>query len=1519
MRYPTWNDFVGKYPDNPQDAFEALCRLLFRTKYGIGDNLPYFFNNAGNETVPITVGNDVIGFQSKFFDGSTIDSSQAGQIKHSIETAHRHYPQQTKIIVYTNSTFANPVAGTQNARKKDIDDTAKANNMTIEWMYGDNILDVVSKNSLANNLFFDSSSNLSHLPSSIKQSNDLNLGNITSNIKFRDREIIIDRTKEISDLKEHISRGENVIVYGESGSGKSSIVKNFCKEIIDDDNKVFYFTRGIQYDTKSIDELFQMDEAYRFANFRDFYDGFDCKIVVIDSAERLTEIGNLAVLQLLLEGLNENGWQFIFTCKGNSYDALKQLLKEIKIKTEDLKVDILQEVSLKEIGESYSIDLPQNEKMFRQLRIPFYLARYCELGGFEVSTPEAFREAVWSKKVWGSIKGGIQQRREKCLLQVAEEQQMLNAFYVIPDHFDDDAAFQLVQEDVLLLQEHRGYAIKHDIYVDWALDYKVENDFSTEDSCLRIMQAEPISITYLNAFSRWFSNRIDTDDPRIPLIIDSFINGKISKRWDHCILTAIGCSNKYASVFFRKYNDNLKVSNYALFDRFVGILDVSCKIVSQYIEYKGDSIPIYKSIGKGWDEAVLFVDINKEDYYLNHLGAVQKLLKGYVRYGDKALARDEASRLSLRIFDIVAEARIQKKHFWFENSKPWCELVCQYAIGIRNELEARFDQVISNLWVRHSDPYSELVDYILKDSDNLSKTMLLISCQKSVIALMNLFWREQPKNNKINEFPYVSHGGEDVFGLNSDFGIEMAYFPASPFQTPVGTMLDTEQFVNPKGSQVLDFIIDFVNGSIDYYCKRDNTGERTNISVKLRDGSLHDVVTSQSLWNLYRGTSNFATTHLLTSMHMALEKWLLDLTDKKEKTDWAYVETLLWKILENSQSSSLYAIVASIALAHPDELFDILMFLCQDIRFLALDLHRYTMEISADMNLIGFHRHQVWGDERVRSNKLPHRQQHLEGMLLMCQYTYDNTPSEEFKHRLDVAFKVVDNLKKQVEDSGEVDKTYRFILARIDYRSYEKKDVTLNNGAEAVQLTPVLAPELVEEKKRAEELNNRLGAVGLRVWADKRFNGQEGELKGNQYVENPKIVLGAIKAIEKQITEHTKNQILLPGDEYVPYSASAVLLMFEQEQLCEEEKQECWDRVMLALNSLGAMASNSLSELNICIAAIPTLIDMFPTRISDFVPIISTYSMVKEEFINQRICDLMSDAICKGQLWIRYPGLMNDVLKRIKENDPSEDWDAMNAESADSVLCLLTYSPIESNRHLGRICVEKLSRYWQKSSRYEHFDGKYHIAENVAKYILYAPKEEVETLIGPYVNLLDFESYSEPLITQFIMGAPQYNKYENFWIVWNALYKSVIEKTSRFYQNSFLNEYLLNPLFFPKDYDDWFLLQEKDIDFYQKVVNDIGGHPTVLYALSRVFATIGKSYSKRAILLFSDIIEKHNPALEDTKTQVVFYVEKICKKFRLENESTMRVEIQLKKKLLVVLKFLRDNGSQLADNMIKNL
>ena len=54
-KYPTWNEFLGKYPNGTEDVFEALCRFLFRTRYGLGDSLPYFYNHAGIETAPVPV------------------------------------------------------------------------------------------------------------------------------------------------------------------------------------------------------------------------------------------------------------------------------------------------------------------------------------------------------------------------------------------------------------------------------------------------------------------------------------------------------------------------------------------------------------------------------------------------------------------------------------------------------------------------------------------------------------------------------------------------------------------------------------------------------------------------------------------------------------------------------------------------------------------------------------------------------------------------------------------------------------------------------------------------------------------------------------------------------------------------------------------------------------------------------------------------------------------------------------------------------------------------------------------------------------------------------------------------------------------------------------------------------------------------------------------------------------------------------------------------------------------------
>lgn len=207
MRHPSWNEFIGKYPDDPRRAMEALSRFLFRTRYGIGDSLPYFYNHPGIETAPVIVGNEVVGFQSKYFIGETIDDSQADELIKSIETARRHNATLTKIIVYTNSAFWFPKPDEYAIkRQKKVEKAAQDKSLALEWMFGDNILDLVGKNELAYDLFFNNQSNISHLPKSVAFFNESLFRNVSCEIQYGLKSIVLDRTAYVNRIQELLQK-----------------------------------------------------------------------------------------------------------------------------------------------------------------------------------------------------------------------------------------------------------------------------------------------------------------------------------------------------------------------------------------------------------------------------------------------------------------------------------------------------------------------------------------------------------------------------------------------------------------------------------------------------------------------------------------------------------------------------------------------------------------------------------------------------------------------------------------------------------------------------------------------------------------------------------------------------------------------------------------------------------------------------------------------------------------------------------------------------------------------------------------------------------------------------------------------------------------------------------------------------------------------------------------------------------------------------------------------------------------
>ena len=337
IRRPTWNDFLGKNSANPRDAMEALARMLFREKYGIGDALGYFKNHPGNETDTINVDGEIIGFQSKFFDSNRIGNSEANKIIDSMQEARENNPDQTTYIIYTNSAFGNPsnckkenasdLRKTQTNSQKKIIEKAAELNFKLEWMFGENILDVVAKNELAYNVFFNNKSDLNLLHKKIGDVNRVYFKSIKSSIIIEGKDVTVSNDEQLSKLHSLVSQKKNVIISGEGGSGKSALLKRFYEEIKEE--SPFVIIDAGQFAHNTIDNIVPVGSAFSVSDFLMLYADDELKLFVIDSAEKLLDIENKTVLFQLLDIFQNDGWIFIFSIRENFLGELNDVIIKI--------------------------------------------------------------------------------------------------------------------------------------------------------------------------------------------------------------------------------------------------------------------------------------------------------------------------------------------------------------------------------------------------------------------------------------------------------------------------------------------------------------------------------------------------------------------------------------------------------------------------------------------------------------------------------------------------------------------------------------------------------------------------------------------------------------------------------------------------------------------------------------------------------------------------------------------------------------------------------------------------------------------------------------------------------------------------------------------------------------------------------------------------------------------------------------------------------------------------------------
>ena len=1519
MYNTSWNDFIGKNSNNLTAAFEDLARYLFRKKYDVSYALPYFKNHPGNETAVIKRGDEVIGFQAKYFENE-IDATN---IIHSIQLAKKWCPEQTLLVIYTNKEFGIPkTIGNVTSQKQDnIQKVAKDLGLRLEWMFGDNILDVVKETPVAYDIYFNQKSHLQNLNHDLEECNEAKLSLINDNIKYGDKNISIERYDYIEKIKTSVEKKQNLVLTGESGVGKSAIIKHFYNAEKENDKLVVFALDARQLDTNTVNDIFSLVENYTLKEFCDYYQDIQTKLIYIDSAEKLLEIKNISSLTLFIDKLKREGWIFLFTCKSNSLKNFLEVMEnDHHLGLDTLEVKSLSTEELESFASKQNITLPEDKKLLNQLRTPFYLARYVEIGQNARLQLSTFKEKVWSQKVRGTTKGGAQVNRAECLISIASKLQESSLYYVSYSEINNqDAAYSLVEQDVLAEVMHKGYAIKHDIYSDWALEYYVDQKMSASIENLEVI---PKTSDFQNAFVCWLQEQLDKNASVADTLCKRIFDNEIDDFWASSIFYAIGKSQNYSSHFLSKYDYSLKSNNYHWFNEFAKELYISCQKINRYFSFNGRQYPQFVAFGGGWEATIEYIFKNQDDYFLKNAFVVYNILSGFL--GKQPVAEDAAHHaglLALRIFKEEIQAQENGTHLYIENSDLWCSLVCLYSPYLKEELQSIFNDIIKNKWIDYKDPYHHLSEFIVKKANTSLLLPIAILYHGVVPDLLQLYWEERLDDKDHNSWRSSYKESEYYFGLNEELEGIGGYFPSSAYQTPIYTLLKTEFDISPKLHHTFDFIIDFVNQCVETYSVRAQSyDELENIEVTSPNGKQNTIVASQVLWNMYRGTSGLSMPNVLECIHMALEKFLLELCNKQNLHD--YVENLLEQILNKSRSASMWAIVASVVTAHFEDFFNILLCFFQNYRFLGLDLTRFTHELTAHTLSFAYVGKEQLGKERKESNELTHRRNHLENVLQSLQISYSDSTKPQDKARLQLLYGCVEHLKKQVAEIPQEEKDYEdYMIARIDYRSMIKEEVTLKNGIKALQLTPNLTDAQKNAHQELEKSNIQMArGVRLREWINKQYEGNKDELSKSPFDNDIHLVLDEIRHIENLLKSKDGTLYKLMGDEFLPYMGSSVLLMNFSSEMTDGEIKECKERVLESLQDMPFILSNSLSGLDICLNAIPILLAFCnPNEMVIVKKICLDYVRSTFKYGNTRPCDLMRYMLIRRKVWQDHTDFMEECIHELVETNKNQ---VFSLDLARAIVCLLANS--SSHRNLFVKSMEALSSEWIPDMRhgYEHYSqDRFEDADLVADIIINCHVPEVSEVIPFFSRYISTHDKYEPLVSRLLLKCVSYGNYEQFWAAWYSLYDCIIKNIGKRDYSNVVNEYLLNPSYLNDDRSKWFELKEKDVPFFEKVLTEAGDNPSVLGSVVKVFDTIGYDYSLKIVPIIASVIENKTVYDGDQNVMKMLLVnlENLVRSVLADFETDIKNDKPLKLNIKTILMFMKQHGSTQASIFLRNI
>lgn len=865
-----------------------------------------------------------------------------------------------------------------------------------------------------------------------------------------------------------------VIITGGPGAGKSAVVSELAP-LLRESGPLFFF-RGDELDVPTLAGVQSLNRL------QDPVQGIDTLLrtgeptIIIDSLEKALESQNPGALEELLALVLKNkSSRLCITTRSYALNGLyTNFLYSFSSHVVDVPVLKDAEIAAAVAGGPLEEVVAKDAGVKEVLRTPYYLQLAFKYASAGAVLPSAsgndLRRVLWTERVAPSkgLSAAMRTRRQAAFDEVCYlRTERFAQFVEVPA--DAEAVAALLQDGVLAQDDATRVSPAHDVLEDWSLFFRVEREVRSAERDWSALFAKLGSHAGMRrALRSWTAQRSAEGDEDAHRLLEAALrpDSTIAQLWRDEIAIGLLRSERVEDLVAR-LGSNGTFSSVALLQRLCHLLRVACKGPTS-IDYSHlASDPAKKElmarvgmaapVGKAWDVMIGLVT-------RAFPSLPPQAHSWVVQFAEDAVAHDDAwYRPSPRVANVFSMA----EHYCWRDNDTWYremsvgkrffELLCRCS----GADPAKFKVFIDALVKRVSDDRGGRDVYAEERLEFLTNVK---HCREpsyfNAELVCTAFWALYVESGPRTERHFGMDGWEAAMGLSRR--VTHAFFPPSVLQGPFRWLL-LYSF-----AKSVRFVVDLCNHAAACFAKSHPEEVTLLPSEQSPNGRAH--IHDWRLWAAYRGHS--VSSYLLNCALMSLEERLLI----EAKTQPEIVSDVLEFILERGESSFTTGLVAGVLVAHPNLVTEKMLSLFRCPRFFADDIARYVGEATA-LAIHGGHDglDDERQNERIASNKLPHRKQHLEMLVLQLQLTRPDLREG--------IFALLDEHIEDLKNAQDVPDGWRMGLKRMDARGM-KLGEPVDDGKffplEIANLEPELQ-QVSDEAQSRSQLMNRLAAV--RLWA----------------------------------------------------------------------------------------------------------------------------------------------------------------------------------------------------------------------------------------------------------------------------------------------------------------------------------------------------------------------------------------------------------------------------------------------------